>query len=300
MNNVNTIDINNFNGMAQAMGMNADLTTKKATLQLARLKLQHSPIMGEVEVKGKKTQAAIVNGGSYKIEDVANDTTFYSEDVTIRPYVQRFMYKKFDNSSGRAFYVKTVMADNLNTDLKDNAGGFNCGKPAGWIKDYDALPENTKKLLKSIKRVRVFIGTLTAKNVLAEDGSELEDVVDLPFIWEIDNRDAFKIMGEPISKIGSLKHLPVQYEIALGSTERKGNIGTFYLPSGTLGKDVHEVTDEVQERFGDFMQWIENYNVYVFGAWKDKAKPAELSKEDAELVEDFVKVDKTLDDEIPF
>tara|TARA_B100000073_G_scaffold319100_1_gene297741 strand:- start:6215 stop:7117 length:903 start_codon:yes stop_codon:yes gene_type:complete len=300
MNNVNTIDINNFNGMAQAMGMNADLTTKKATLQLARLKLQHSPIMGEVEVKGKKTQAAIVNGGSYKIEDVANDATFYSEDVTIRPYVQRFMYKKFDNSSGRAFYVKTVMADNLNTDLKDNAGGFNCGKPAGWIKDYNALPENTKKLLKSIKRVRVFIGTLSAKNVLAQDGSELEDVVDLPFIWEIDNRDAFKIMGEPISKIGSLKHLPVQYEIALGSTERKGNIGTFYLPSGTLGKDVHEVTDEVQERFGDFMQWIENYNVYVFGAWKDKAKPAELSKEDAELVEDFVKVDKTLDDEIPF
>ena len=300
MNNVNTIDINNFNGMAQAMGMNADMTTKKATLQLARLKLQHSPIMGEVEVKGKKTQAAIVNGGSYKIEDVANDATFYSEDVTIRPYVQRFMYKKFDNSSGRAFYVKTVMADNLNTDLKDNAGGFNCGKPAGWIKDYNALPENTKKLLKSIKRVRVFIGTLSAKNVLAQDGSELEDVVDLPFIWEIDNRDAFKIMGEPISKIGSLKHLPVQYEIALGSTERKGNIGTFYLPSGTLGKDVHEVTDEVQERFGDFMQWIENYNVYVFGAWKDKAKPAELSKEDAELVEDFVKVDKTLDDEIPF
>ena len=300
MNNVNTIDINNFNGMAQAMGMNADLTTKKATLQLARLKLQHSPIMGEVEVKGKKTQAAIVNGGSYKIEDVANDATFYSEDVTIRPYVQRFMYKKFDNSSGRAFYVKTVMADNLNTDLKDNAGGFNCGKPAGWIKDYNALPENTKKLLKSIKRVRVFIGTLSAKNVLAQDGSELEDVVDLPFIWEIDNRDAFKIMGEPISKIGSLKHLPVQYEIELGSTERKGNIGTFYLPSGTLGKDVHEVTDEVQERFGDFMQWIENYNVYVFGAWKDKAKPAELSKEDAELVEDFVKVDKTLDDEIPF
>ena len=300
MNNVNTIDINNFNGMAQAMGMNADLTTKKATLQLARLKLQHSPIMGEVEVKGKKTQAAIVNGGSYKIEDVANDATFYSEDVTIRPYVQRFMYKKFDNSSGRAFYVKTVMADNLNTDLKDNAGGFNCGKPAGWIKDYNALPENTKKLLKSIKRVRVFIATLSAKNVLAQDGSELEDVVDLPFIWEIDNRDAFKIMGEPISKIGSLKHLPVQYEIALGSTERKGNIGTFYLPSGTLGKDVHEVTDEVQERFGDFMQWIENYNVYVFGAWKDKAKPAELSKEDAELVEDFVKVDKTLDDEIPF
>ena len=32
-----TIDTNNFNAMAQAMGMNADMTSEKKTSQLARL-----------------------------------------------------------------------------------------------------------------------------------------------------------------------------------------------------------------------------------------------------------------------
>ena len=48
------------------------------------------------------------------------------------------MYKRFvkgnDNTPNR--YIKTVMADNLNIDLKDNDGGFNCGKPAGYIQDF--------------------------------------------------------------------------------------------------------------------------------------------------------------------
>ena len=38
------------------------------------------------------------------------------------------------------------MADNLNIDLKDNMGGFNCGKPTGFVKDYQALPVKTKEL----------------------------------------------------------------------------------------------------------------------------------------------------------
>ena len=132
------IDVNYFSAMAGVMGMGIDSGGDKKAYMLARLKIQHSPIMGEVEVKGKKTQAAIVNGGSYRIDDLASESVFYSDDVTIRPYVQRFMYKKFVKpESGKGFYVKTIMADNLNVDLKDNMGGFNCGKPAGFVKDSE-------------------------------------------------------------------------------------------------------------------------------------------------------------------
>ena len=198
---LNTIDTNNFADMAKTMGMGADMSQKKQTAQLARLKISHSPIMGEVEVKGKKTQAAIVNGGVYRIDDLASDSVFYSDTVSVRPYVQRFMYKKYVKPEGsKGFYVKTIMADNLNVDLKDNMGGFNCGKPTGFVKDFQALPDKTKALLKSIKRVRVLIGTLDAKNVLDAQGEEVTDIEGLPFIWEIDNRDAFKIMGEPITE----------------------------------------------------------------------------------------------------
>ena len=290
----NTIDTNNFSAMAQQMGMNADMTQNKQTSQLARLKISHSPIMGEIEVKGKKTQAAIVNGGVYKIDDLNNNNVFYSDDVKIRPYVQRFMYKKFVKpEGGKGFYVKTVMSDNLNIDLKDNMGGFNCGKPTGFVKDYASLPDKTKALLKSIKRVRVLIGTLSASNVLNADGNDAMEIANLPFIWEIDNRDAFKVMGDAVAKIASMKHLTLQHEIALASEERKLPSGnTYYIPVATVNKDTIEIVDQDQDHFAEFMQWIENYNVYIFNAWKDKAGNTEdaISKEDEKVVDDFVKV----------
>jgi hypothetical protein len=250
--------------------------------------------MGEIEVKGKKTQAAIVNGGVYRIDDLNNNNVFYSDDVKIRPYVQRFMYKKFVKpEGGKGFYVKTVMSDNLNVDLKDNMGGFNCGKPTGFVKDYASLPDKTKALLKSIKRVRVLIGTLSASNVLNADGNDAMEIANLPFIWEIDNRDAFKVMGDAVAKIASMKHLTLQHEIALASEERKLPSGnTYYIPVATVNKDTIEIVDQDQDHFAEFMQWIENYNVYIFNAWKDKAGNTEdaISKEDEKVVDDFVKV----------
>ena len=52
--------------------------------------------------------------------------------------------------------IKTVMSDNLNVDLKDNDGGFNCGKPAGFIQDFKALPEKKQELIKQIKECEFF------------------------------------------------------------------------------------------------------------------------------------------------
>ena len=48
MNQVATIDTNNFNAMAEAMGMQADApkaSSKSSTL--ARLRIHHTPIMGQ-------------------------------------------------------------------------------------------------------------------------------------------------------------------------------------------------------------------------------------------------------------
>ena len=52
----------------------------------------------------------------------ARHCNVFAEKVTIRPFMQHFMYKK---RSAKNTYVKTVMHDNLNVDLKDTSGGFN-------------------------------------------------------------------------------------------------------------------------------------------------------------------------------
>ena len=297
-NDIATIDTNNFASMSQSMGMTADVSQKKQTSTLNRLKISHSPIMGEVEVKGKKTKAALVDGGVYKLDDLVNETSYYAESVKIRPYVQRFMYKKYvkpDNENG--FYVKTVMSESLNSDLKDNMGGFNCGKPAGFIKDYNALPEKTKQLIKGIKRVRVILGTVVLVNPVDANGDSITVEKDIPFIWEIDNRDAFKIMGTPIAKMHSWQHILPQHYIDCGTEEKSlPNGNSFYLPTAEVERDVGEIGDKEHVVFDDFIQWIKNYNVYIFNTWTEKrGSENNITEDEADMVNEFVDVELETD-----
>ena len=292
MNQVTTIDTNNFSAMSLAMGMAADApkTSSKAST-LARLRIHHTPIMGQQEINGKMKNVEVIGGGAYKLE-IPDGPTVYAESVSIRPFLQRFMYKKFikgnDNTANR--FVKSVMANDLNNDMKDNDGGFNCGKPAGFIKDWAALPDTMKDLIKSIKRVRALFGTVEMVNPTDENGNPI-DVDTTPFIWEIDNRDAFKTMGEMFTKLTKMRRLPPQHYITSTTKEVPlPNGSSFYIPVADidLGTTL-DMDNESQETFANFMSWIENYNVYILNTWSENMHKNE--DVDTDTVEAFVDID---------
>ena len=119
--------------------------------------------------------------------------------------------------------------------MKDNQGTFNCGKPSGYIKDFSSLSADMQNLIKQIKRVRVLFGLITMKGIKTEKDGKLTEVKDVPFIWEIDNREAFKTMGEPVTKLGKMQRLPVQHTISLSTEEKKIPTGAvYYVPSCVL------------------------------------------------------------------
>tara|TARA_S200002703_G_C3749506_1_gene230574 strand:+ start:83 stop:985 length:903 start_codon:yes stop_codon:yes gene_type:complete len=299
MTQLTTIDTNNFSAMAKAMGIaEAGSTQKKQSSTLARLRISHSPIMGEAEVNGKRVNMEVVSGGAYRVE-IPDGPTYYATSVELRPYVQRYMYKKFLKGSGDTpnRYVKTVMADNLNIDLKDNDGGFNCGKPAGYIADWKSLPEKTQELIRQIKRVRVVLGTLNLVGAVDASGNEVEAPRDIPFIWEIENRDAFKTVGTLFTKLAKQKRMPIQHTMVANTEERKlPNGNSFYLPvvSIDMTKSL-DITGQEQDSFADFMTWIENYNDYIINAYAEKS--SRYNDEDDELIVDGV-VDIELDEEV--
>jgi len=202
------------------------------------------------------------------------------------------MYKKFTMGSGGKpnRYVKTVMADTLNMDLKDNDGGFNCGKPSGWIEDFKSLPDATKELIRSIKRVRVVLGTVELINPKDADGKPVE-LEATPFIWEVENRDAFKTIGGVFTQLAKMKRLPVQHNVTLNTEERKlPNGNSFYLPNTSLDvTNTVELTQDDQEKFADFMSWVTNYNEYIINSYAEKAS----SKNDMDL--DEVDIDGVVD-----
>ena len=286
-----TLNTANFAEMAQAMGMGADMSKGPAKAStLPRLRIWNQPVMGQVEVKGKMKNMEVVPAGMYRLQ-LPDDSYVYAEQANLRVFVQRFMYKRYDSDNNS--YVKTVMAEDLNGDLKDNTGGFNCGKPAGYIEDFQSLPDNTKALIKQIKRVRVLLGEVTLVNPVDADGNETAFET-VPFIWEVENRDAFKTMGEPFAQLGRQKRLPVQHLISCGTEERNLPTGaSFFLPTAKLDlANTIDLVEEDQTTFSNFIDWIGNYNQYIVDAHSENMGKQRLSKEDESLVDEFIHIDE--------
>jgi hypothetical protein len=291
---MNQVAINtNFSDMAKLMGMSVDNQQSEKASTLARLRISHSPIMGEAEVNGKTKKVEVVEGGTYRLE-IPDGPTYYASKAIIRPFVQRFMYKRFvkgnDNTANR--YIKTVMADNLNIDLKDNDGGFNCGKPAGYIQDFKALPESMQDLIKQIKRVRVVFGTVELVDPVDAAGKSVEVAAQTPFIWEVENRDAFKSIGTIFTKLGKMRRLPPQHTFTATTAEQSlPNGNCFYLPETALDlQTTLELDDATQETLGNFLAWVTNYNQYISNAWDENAhKHDDVDKEG---VEEFIDINE--------
>ena len=284
MSELTTIDTNNYAAMAKAMGIANEGGNKQKASTLARLRIQHSPILGDDKV--------LVKAGQYKME-IPDGETYYASSVKVRPYMQRFMYKRFVKGFGNVpnRYVKTVMADTLTIDLKDNDGGFNCGKPAGYIQDFQGLPKNTQELIRQIKRVRVVLGTVELIGATDSNGNEV-NVPETAFIWEIENRDAFKEVGNVFAKLNKMKRLPVQHIITANTDERKlPNGNSFFLPMVSLDvTNTVEVTQEDQDKFSDFMSWVSNYNEYIINAYAEKASPHN-DEDDAAITDGMIDIE---------
>ena len=298
-----TINTDSYATMAKAMGLPTSTVEKKANT-LNRFRIWHNPTMGMGESNGRSVKMEVVEGGMYRLEVQGDPSTFYfSEKVEFRPFLQRFMYKKFKQNRNakegekQGGYVKTIMADTLNIDLKDDDGTFNCGKPTGYVKDFQALPEATKRLIKEIKRNRVVFGLVKMVDpVKGIDGKEIADLPEYPVIWEIDNRDAYKSIGDVFSRFAKSETLPLQHIIKLDVTKENklNNGGSFYTPIVQLNTtNKIDISDSDHKVFGDFLDWVKNYNDGIISKWDTKVaeKQDEVSEEDMETVEDFIDVE---------
>ena len=269
MNEITTLDTSNYEAMAKAMGMSSmALPTKEKTNSLARLRIHHTPLMGQTEVKGKMTNIEVVSGGVYKLE-IPDGETYYAESVAIRPFLQRFMYKRFvkGNDSTPNRFVK----------------------PAGYIADFKALPEKMQDLIRQIKRTRVVFGTVDMVTPVNANGDSV-DIDSTPFIWEVENRDAFKTMGDVFAKLSKMQRLPVQHYIN-ATTERRElpNGSAFYLPNAELNlSETLDIDNDTQENLASFLAWVANYNEYISGAWNENMQKHQSV--DTETVESFIDI----------
>jgi len=154
------------------------------------------------------------------------------------------------------------------------------------------LPDDTKALIKSIKRVRVLLGEVELVNPVDNNGNDVE-VEAHPFIWEIDNREGFKNLGSPFTLMAKQKRLPVQHWIECSSEERSMATGAkYYVPNAQLLlSETIDLSEEDQQTFTNFMEWINNYNDYIIKTWNEKMTQRMEADEHEDIANQFIDVE---------
>ena len=284
LNQVSQEELMRLTGMANEAGGSGSKN------KLPRLRMWHTPLMGVVEVNGKKKKMEVVEAGQYRLEQ-ADGSFAYAPEANVRFFMQSFMYKRYISDPANSRYVKTLMSDDLNSDLKDTDGGFNCGKPAGFIEDWKSVPQEMKDLISSVKRVRVLFGEINMVNPVDEKGESIE-VATTPFIWEVDNREAYKTFGDSFKEIAKRNRSFIQFNINVGSLEREMNNGqSYFVPRVDVdySSDL-AINEHVLDMHRNSSEWITQYNDYINSEFTAKAV-ATLDSEDESLVNEFIDVE---------
>lgn len=301
-NQIATIDTKNYDLMAEVMGIEG-VTSPKSVDTLCRMKIWNQAIMGTVDQDGKKRKMEVVPGGTYRLDD--RQKFAYADTISFRPYMQRFRFNRWlpyatpDAKGKKGRYLKSVFTSDYKTftssDLMDEDGGFNCGRPSGYIKDWEAQPEETRKLITSVKRVRAIFGTVTLNNALNEVGETVDTGSDpIPVVWEIENNKAFKIMGEALQKYSTAGRLFPQHSIVLsteGSPMTNGNMLYMPVPDVDLRTEI-EIQPQDSETLANFQAWIANYNNFIVKSYQKKAPNSVFSKDEEEVIDSFITVDE--------
>tara|TARA_Y100000389_G_scaffold183129_1_gene200305 strand:- start:818 stop:1696 length:879 start_codon:yes stop_codon:yes gene_type:complete len=259
--------------LAAAMGFNVDTTEIPSGPKLARLsQLVMAPIMKEVvDEEGDLEEKVVVPQGSYKLVD-ADGNTVYSKSVTIRLFAQRQQWTQYDTGSN--FMHKTVMATVLKGDLKDTKGTFNLGRPNKYVKDWEALDDDTKTLMRSVRNTKVLFGKVQLNKAIDENGVAVEGYEsEIDFTMGVTSPDSKRALDEVLKGIVAKKLLPIEHTIKLTSQKNTGKNGNKFAvivaALGTKTKMLPEDHATVQA----FVDYIDYGNEYVLSKWKSLRKP---------------------------
>jgi hypothetical protein len=273
--------------LAEAMGMGSGEV--QTTSNLSRLSQIHVGIMGTMEVKGKTIKTEVIPAGAYKL--LSGDDAVYSVSPKMRIFAMRQQWQRWDSDAQKMY--RSVMANDLKGDLKDNLGGFNIGRPSGYVKDFKALPKETQDVMRSVKRTYILFGLITMTEAMDKEGNPIEGYdEEIPFMISIKGQDSIKAVNEALASLKRKNLLSIMYKFTLGA-----KIHALPTEGNTYSSMVFGAGDKVAEQPEDtdtlrsFLGYIAWSNGYILDAWKD-AHQDPMSAEDIDIIHQFVNVEE--------
>jgi len=208
----------------------------------------------------------------------------------VRVFAQRQQWQRWNSETEEM--EKSVLANSLSGDMKDSIGGFNLGRPSGWIDDFNALPDATKAIVRSVRNVNVYYGTVSLDNPVNEKGEALdyETYRDIPFVMDIKNRDSRKSINGVMNALKRKNLLPIMSTIKLVGVEGSIPSGaTFGKISASIGDKV-DIVEGDNEMLKDFIELIEYSNGKILDLHHERSNKS-MSADDDAMVSDIINND---------
>ena len=276
--------------IAEMMGLSKGSSGKRS--MLARFSQIHSPLKGDMEINGKAVRVDVVPAGAYKLLQ-SDDKVAYAVSPKIRIYAQRMQWTRWD--SDESIMIKTVLVNNLTGDLKDNTGGFNAGRPSGYVEDFKSLPKATQELMRNTKRTKVVFGTVVMQGATDEQGNAIEDASlttqEIPFVLDVKSRGSITAVDDIMKSIDRKNSLPLQYFLNMGAEMHSMPNGSEYATFDiTLGDKV-DLVEADKDILDGFMEWISGMNNYINDTHNEKSGSSGLSATEESIINDIIDVE---------
>ena len=276
--------------IAEMMGLSKGSSGKRS--MLARFSQIHSPLKGDMEINGKAVRVDVVPAGAYKLLQ-SDDKVAYAVSPKIRIYAQRMQWTRWDSDENTM--VKTVLVNNLTGDLKDNTGGFNAGRPSGYVEDFKSLPKATQELMRNTKRTKVVFGTVVMQGATDEQGNAIDDASlttqEIPFVLDVKSRGSITAVDDIMKSIDRKNVLPLQYFLNMGAEMHSMPNGSEYATFDiTLGDKV-DLVEADKDILDGFMEWISGMNNYINDTHNEKSGSSGLSATEESIINDIIDVE---------
>ncbi len=276
--------------IAEMMGLSKGSSGKRS--MLARFSQIHSPLKGDMEINGKAVRVDVVPAGAYKLLQ-SDDKVAYAVSPKIRIYAQRMQWTRWDSNENTM--IKTVLVNNLTGDLKDNTGGFNAGRPSGYVEDFKSLPKATQELMRNTKRTKVVFGTVVMQGATDEQGNAIDDASlttqEIPFVLDVKSRGSITAIDDIMKSIDRKNSLPLQYFLNMGAEMHSMPNGSEYATFDiTLGDKV-DLVEADKDILDGFMEWISGMNNYINDTHNEKSGSSGLSATEESIINDIIDVE---------
>jgi hypothetical protein len=241
----------------------------------------HQAIMGVETLEGKTRKTEVIPVGAFILN--RGDEKIYSNGVTMRIFAQRQQWQRWNSETEEM--EKSVLANSLNGDMKDSIGGFNLGRPSGWIEDFQALDDATKQIIRSVKRVNVYYGTVTLGEPI--DKASYKDV---PFVMDVKNRDSLKSINGVLSVLKRKNLLPIMSTVKFMGVEDSIPTGAKFGKIKAASGDRVDLAEGDNEMLKDFIELIEYSNGKILDLYHERFDKA-MSEDDESVVSDIINND---------